>query len=108
MGPNRVAALAVLLVACVESAPATPAASTAPAAAARPGDGARLAAIARDLDETDSTGTRAGELFEERGEILERRGELEAAARAYFAASRAYGQSPEATSMPVVRSDRAK
>ena len=69
---------------------------------------AELAALETDIAVAGTTGTQAGWLYERRGDLLASAGRNDEAIAAYDEAARAYGQSPEATTMPVVRSDRAR
>lgn len=112
---------AVALAACSTNPKPAPTADTQPAAAqqtspaqqapeAQPAKdpAAELAAVEKDLLDAGTTGTHAGTLFEKKGDLLAAAGKKDEAIAAYEAAARAYGQSPEATTMPVVRSDRAR
>ena len=69
---------------------------------------ADLSAIQTELAEAGEFGSRVGRLFERRGDLLAGAGRVDEAIAAYERAAQAYAQSPEATTMPVINSDRAK
>ena len=53
-------------------------------------------------------GTAAGTLLERQGDLLAKAGRAAAASKAYDTAAAAYSQTPEATMMPVIRSQQAR
>ncbi len=67
-----------------------------------------LARIDKDLVDAGKYGARVGALFERKGDLLAKAGRSSEAVAAYQEAARAYGQSPEATTMPVINSKRAQ
>jgi predicted RNA polymerase sigma factor len=68
---------------------------------------AELATIERELVQAGSVGSQVGHLFERRGDLLAGAGRTTEAIAAYGRAAQAYAQSPEATTMPVIDSERA-
>jgi hypothetical protein len=106
---RRLSMLALILALGCARAP-SPAPSAAPGQAAPDPAAQRgeLEEIDRRLATTSPFGSGAGHLLERRGALLESLGRTAEAIQAYDAAARAYAQSPEATNMPVINSDRAR
>jgi hypothetical protein len=96
------------LLACCSAPKPTPAAAPTPAGPDAGSIEADLKGIESELVEAGEFGSRVGHLFEKKGDLLSGAGRVDEAIAAYERAARAYGQSPEATTMPIVNSDRAR